>query len=138
MAHLPEGPAHRDGRPESEAGPSAQPLFAKSIRVRAFEQATSIFADWQGSIEQISVGCFEGRISLVGGSILRVVESTGSQRLRVVVRDASGLTAIYPIIPGMVAGWGRGRLPSAAQVACGNPPNFSVSSMTSYSPRPVY
>lgn len=79
--------------------PSAESTraIALSSVLTAFEQITSVFEGWQGQIEQVSGGRFEGQVRAVGGQCLRAVAADGTQRLRLRGRDASSQIAFYPM-----------------------------------------
>lgn len=90
---------------------SAAPLiaFAQAVRLTDFDQVGSVFANWQGQVEQISSGRIEGVIQLAVGNLVRLVAAEGNERVRLRGRDASGLLGIYPLTtefaPGRLVGW---------------------------------
>jgi hypothetical protein len=47
------------------------------VPLTEFGEATSLFARWQGRVEQISAGRFEGGLQIVSGLQLRLVRITG-------------------------------------------------------------
>ena len=79
------------------ADPQSPAPLATTLRMTEFEQIESVFAGWQGRIEQISSGSFDGTMQVVRGEGVRAVSAQGNQRLRVRGRDGAGLLAIYPI-----------------------------------------
>jgi AraC-like DNA-binding protein len=93
---------------------------AQSIPVTDFDTFRMVFAGWQGRIEQVSAGDFEGTIQVVSGRIVRVVAATGNQRLRVVGRDASEATAIYPLNASLSAGTWSGQRHRAGDIYVGS------------------
>ena len=81
------------------------------LRLTEFEQIESVFLGWQGRIEQISSGSFDGTLQVVAGDSVRAVSARGNQRLRVQGRDRAGMLAIYPICEQMAQfQWNRASL----------------------------
>jgi AraC family transcriptional regulator, ethanolamine operon transcriptional activator len=71
--------------------------FAKVLPLNDFDQGKRFFSDWQGQIEQISSGKFEGRIEVVRNSLVRIVQVVSNQRVLARGHDASGLLSVYPV-----------------------------------------
>lgn len=83
--------------------------FAASIRLTGCEQVSSVFAGWQGEIEQISSGRFEGTLQIVGGGLVRILDIEGNQKIRLQGHHTSGLISAYPVIAGCAANVWQGR-----------------------------
>lgn len=101
------------------ANASPLPTFARSVCLTDFDQLGSVFANWQGQVEQVSSGRFQGRTQVVVGSVVRLVAAEGNQRVRLHGRDASGLLGIYPLIDGMTTAAWMGSVCHGGQIVVG-------------------
>lgn len=73
-------------------------MFSRALQLTEAEQLAQFFANWQGQIEQISGGRFEGRLRVVGGNAIRVATVAFNQRVALRGRDSSRQIAVYPVI----------------------------------------
>ncbi len=120
-------------------GEPVSPLCATVVRLNEFEQMSAVFAGWQGQIEQISAGRFEGTIQIVAGGALRAVTAEGTQRLNVRGRDASGLLAIYPLSARMArCTWNRNSLNPGQIFVAGTEDQMDISSERRFSGQVVF
>lgn len=73
-------------------------MFSRVIQLTEAEQLGQFFADWQGHLDQVSRGRFEGRLQIVRGKAVRVATVGFNQRVAIRGRDSSGMIGIYPVI----------------------------------------
>lgn len=79
-------------------------MSSKIIRLTEAEQLAQFFAGWDGHIEQVSRGRFDGNLRIFQGRLLRIASATFNQRIAFRGRDSSGMIAVYPVIDGMSTG----------------------------------
>lgn len=126
-------------RSSAGAGSNGRPGLAGTCRLKNFEDIGRAFADWHGRVEQVSTGRFEGSLRIVDTGCLCVVEASGTQRLRIVGRDGSGMLAIYPIVPGMVASMWKGHSAECGTIVVGGRDDETdITSERRYSGRAVF
>lgn len=73
-------------------------MSSKVIELTEIEQLAQFFANWQGQIDQVSRGRFEGMLRVVEGNTVRVAAVAFNQRVAFRGRDSSGQIAVYPVI----------------------------------------
>jgi AraC family ethanolamine operon transcriptional activator len=88
--------------------PSHTPA-ARVIRLTDFEQASSLFSNWQGTFEQLTRGRFEGTLRVIRGRVVRAVAIEGNQCLLLRGRDSAHLFSVYPVTVGNAASVWQGR-----------------------------
>jgi AraC family transcriptional regulator, ethanolamine operon transcriptional activator len=71
--------------------------FAK--RITDFEDALRFLSHWQGRIEQLSCGRFEGTIHAASGRHIQAQLASGNQALSIRGRDGPGLCAFSLVLP---------------------------------------
>jgi hypothetical protein len=85
--------------------------FSFALRLKELEHVSSVFVDWQGRIEQVSSGRFEGKLQVVSGALIRIIDIEGNPKVRVRGHDSLGLVSVYPVTPEFATGlWQRRRL----------------------------
>src|SRR5262245_21374674 len=99
----------------------------------------TVFGNWQGQVEQLSDGRFEGTIQLVVGRLIRLVASEGNRSIRVRGRDASGLVGIYPLVDGLASAvWAGHRLEIGQIFVGGAEDETDISSGRAFSGRVLF
>lgn len=73
-------------------------MLSKVVQLSETDQLAQFFANWQGEIEQLSRGRFEGRLRVVRGNAIRIATVAFNQRVALRGRDRSGWIAFYPVI----------------------------------------
>jgi hypothetical protein len=76
------------------------PTAVRVMPLKEFEQGASFFPQWQGVFEQLSLGRFTGKLSVVRAEIIRVVKVETNQRVLLRGRDAGGLCSVFPVVAG--------------------------------------
>ncbi|MFO0848361.1 MAG: helix-turn-helix domain-containing protein [Gemmataceae bacterium] len=89
--------------------PPPPPPGARVIRLTEIDQAAAFFAAWQGRLEQLSRGRFEGSLRVVHTGTVRLVAADANQRLRLSGRDAAGLCSVHLVTPENAAALWHGR-----------------------------
>lgn len=80
------------------------------------EQLAGFFGNWQGQCDQVSSGCFRGRLQVVRGTAVRVASVEFNQRVTLRGWDSSGLVAIHPVLDGRSTNTWRGHLLRPGQI----------------------
>ena len=130
---------HFDGKPALLQPQASATASATQLRLTEFEQIEAVFQGWQGRIEQISSGSFDGAMQVVLGDGLRAVSARGNQRLRVHGRDDAGMLAIYPICERMARfQWNGTRLEPGQLFVVGKDDETDITSDRRFSGQVVF
>lgn len=83
--------------PSLSSGPATANVVA-SFNLLDFSEAAGFFPSWRGRFEQISRGCFRGKLRVVHGQLVRIAEVMANQKVRVIGHDVSGTFSVYPVL----------------------------------------
>ena len=96
--------------------PISGETVAEIVQLSDFDQARLVFRNWQGQLEQLSCGRFEGVLRIVCGRVVRVVEVEANQRVLIRGHDAAKHLAVYPVTTGNAMSLWQGRLLAPGQL----------------------
>ncbi|QDU23906.1 helix-turn-helix domain-containing protein [Urbifossiella limnaea] len=95
--------------------------MAVRSRLTSFEQVPMCFAGWDGTIEQVTCGRFEGSLQVVRSRAVRVIRITGTQSLRLRGQENGTIVSLTPVLPGNAAGVWHGQRLDPGQVVVRGP-----------------
>ncbi len=67
------------------------------ISLQDFSEVRSMFGDWQGRMEQVSSGRFEGSLQVFGGQLVRLIRIAANQRVTFRGYDSSRVFMAFPV-----------------------------------------
>lgn len=109
----------RSSRLENENALMSQPRTTVT-RFTDFDQLAAFFSGWNGRIEQLSLGRFEGALHVAPGELVRAVCVEFNQVILLRGQGAAGQVSVYPVAPrNSTALWQGRRLRPGVLVAHG-------------------
>jgi len=95
--------------PEAQGShPPSIPTAARMVSLTDFDMVKSCFSNWQGRIEQLSSGRFNGVLRVVQGSVVRLLAIEGNQQVLLRGGDAADMFSVYPVTAGNAGSVWRG------------------------------
>lgn len=90
-------------------------------RLTCFKQVPTALAGWDGTIEQVSSGKFDGTLQIARGRAFRVIRITGSQSLLLRGQESGPVLSLTPVITGNADGRWHGHQLEPGQIVVRGP-----------------